>query len=56
MAKLKRKETRAFLECQECKRRTYITRFKAKGGARLELKKYCPSCRTHAGHRSRRVD
>ncbi len=56
MAKLKRKETRVFLECKECKTRGHTTRFKMKGGAKLELKKYCPSCRTHTDHRSRRVD
>ena len=56
MAKLKRKETRVFLQCKDCKRRTYTTRFKMKGGARLELKKYCPTCRKHTEHRSRRVD
>ena len=56
MAKLKRKEKRAFLQCKECDRRVYTTRFKARGGARLEVKKYCPACRKHTDHRSRRMD
>ena len=56
MAKLKRKETRVFLECKECKGRNYATKFKAKGGSKLDLKKYCPHCKKHTEHRSRRMD
>jgi large subunit ribosomal protein L33 len=56
MAKLKRKETRVFLECKECKNRNYATKFKAKGGSKLDLKKFCPHCKKHTEHKSRRMD
>jgi large subunit ribosomal protein L33 len=40
------------LACNECKRRNYsTTRNKKKTTERLELKKYCPSCRTHTVHK-----
>ncbi|MBP1635675.1 MAG: ribosomal protein [Acidobacteria bacterium] len=40
------------LACQECKRRNYnTTKNKKKTTERLELKKFCPSCRTHTAHR-----
>ncbi|MFB3855655.1 MAG: 50S ribosomal protein L33 [Vicinamibacterales bacterium] len=40
------------LACSECKRRNYnTTRNKKKTTERLELKKYCPWCRTHTPHR-----
>ncbi len=40
------------LACTECKRRNYsTTRNKKKSSERLELKKYCPSCRTHTVHK-----
>ena len=40
------------LACTECKRRNYsTTRNKKKSSERLELKKYCPWCRTHTVHR-----
>ena len=56
MAKLKRKERRVILQCTECKERNYTTRFIMRGGKRLDVKKYCPRCRKHTPHRSRRVD
>jgi large subunit ribosomal protein L33 len=40
------------LACTECKRRNYnTTKNKKKTTERLELKKYCPSCRSHKAHR-----
>jgi large subunit ribosomal protein L33 len=56
MAKLKRRERNVLLECTECKRRNYTTKFKLKGGNRLELKKYCSHDRKHTMHRGRRMD
>ena len=56
MAKLKRKERQVILACSECKGRNYITHFVMKGGKRLDIRKFCPTCRKHTPHRSRRVD
>jgi large subunit ribosomal protein L33 len=40
------------LACNDCKRRNYsTTKNKKKTTERLEMKKYCPSCRTHTVHR-----
>jgi len=40
------------LACTECKRRNYnTTRNKKKTTERLEMKKFCPWCRTHTPHR-----
>jgi large subunit ribosomal protein L33 len=40
------------LACGECKRRNYnTTKNKKKTTERLELKKFCPFCRTHTAHR-----
>jgi large subunit ribosomal protein L33 len=40
------------LACNECKRRNYnTTKNKKKTTERLEIKKYCPFCRTHTAHR-----
>jgi len=40
------------LACNECKRRNYnTTKNKKKTTERLELKKFCPWCRTHTTHR-----
>ena len=40
------------LACNDCKRRNYsTTKNKKKSSERLELKKYCPSCRAHTVHR-----
>ncbi len=43
------------LACTECKERTYITKKNRRNDPdRLELKKYCPRCRTHTAHRETR--
>ena len=40
------------LACTGCKRRNYnTTKNKKKTTERLELKKFCPSCRSHTPHR-----
>jgi large subunit ribosomal protein L33 len=40
------------LGCVECKERTYTTeKNRRNDSGRLELKKYCPRCRTHTLHR-----
>ncbi len=40
------------LACTDCKRRNYnTTKNKKKTTERLEIKKYCPFCRTHTAHR-----
>jgi large subunit ribosomal protein L33 len=40
------------LACTECKRRNYsTTKNKKKTTERLEIKKFCPFCRTHTAHR-----
>ncbi|MBE3123675.1 MAG: 50S ribosomal protein L33 [Planctomycetes bacterium] len=40
------------LACTACKRRNYTTtKNKKKTTERLEMKKYCPFCRTHTAHR-----
>ncbi len=56
MAKLKRRERNVILECSKCGERNYTTPFKVKGGSKLQLKKYCPRCRKHMEHKSRRMD
>jgi len=41
--------------CTECKRRNYTTTKNKKNDPnRLELRKYCPRCRTHTVHRETR--
>ncbi|MDI3298941.1 MAG: 50S ribosomal protein L33 [Bacillota bacterium] len=42
------------LACEECKRRNYTTSKNRKENSRLELRKYCPSCRRHTLHRETR--
>ena len=43
------------LACTECKRRNYATEKNKKNTTgRVELKKYCPWCRTHTVHRETR--
>ena len=43
------------LACTQCKRRNYATvKNKKNTTARIELKKYCPWCRTHTTHRETR--
>lgn len=40
------------MECTDCKRRNYATsKNKKTQTERIELKKYCPWCRTHIQHR-----
>ncbi|MBC7223564.1 MAG: 50S ribosomal protein L33 [Anaerolineae bacterium] len=40
------------LACTECNERNYTTeKNRRNDSARLELKKYCPRCRTHTLHR-----
>ncbi len=39
------------LACKDCKNRNYTTTKNKKLQERLELKKYCPFCRKHTGHR-----
>lgn len=40
------------LECTECKRRNYQTNKNKKNTtARVEMKKYCPFCKTHTLHK-----
>lgn len=42
------------LACEECKNRNYTTtRNKRKNPNRLELKKFCPTCRKHVNHKQR---
>ena len=41
--------------CQECKNRNYITRKNRRNDPdRMDLKKFCPTCRAHTGHRETR--
>ncbi|MFC1966378.1 50S ribosomal protein L33 [Chloroflexota bacterium] len=43
------------LACTECKERTYTTTKSRKNNPqRLELRKYCPRCRTYNLHRETR--
>ncbi|MBN1505161.1 MAG: 50S ribosomal protein L33 [Candidatus Eisenbacteria bacterium] len=43
------------LACTTCKRRNYSSmKDKRKHQERLELKKYCPFCRTHTVHKETR--
>ena len=40
------------LECSECKRRNYTTRKNKKNDTgSIEMKKYCPFCKTHTTHK-----
>ncbi len=43
------------LACTECKERNYITKKNRRNNAdRLDLKKFCPRCKTHQVHRETR--
>ena len=42
------------LACTECTRRNYATVKKKNTTGRVELKKFCPWCRTHTVHRETR--
>jgi large subunit ribosomal protein L33 len=40
------------MQCPDCKNRNYsTTKNKKKTTERLELSKYCPSCRKHTSHK-----
>ena len=40
------------LACQECKHRNYITKKNRRNDPdRMDLKKFCPTCRQHTDHR-----
>jgi len=40
------------LACTQCQERTYTSEKNKKNDSqRLELKKFCPRCRTHTAHR-----
>lgn len=40
------------LACEDCKERNYTTvKNKKKEKERMELKKYCPSCKKHTAHK-----
>ena len=40
------------LQCNDCKSRNYnTTKNRKKHSDRLELKKFCPRCRKHTGHK-----
>ncbi|HOH98011.1 MAG: 50S ribosomal protein L33 [Candidatus Cloacimonadaceae bacterium] len=42
------------LACEDCKNRNYTTtRNKRKHPNRMELKKFCPTCRKHTNHKQR---
>ena len=43
------------MACAECKNRNYITKKNRRNDPhRIELKKFCPTCRTHTVHRETR--
>jgi large subunit ribosomal protein L33 len=49
-----KKDVRAIvtLECTECRERNYTTeKSRRNDPGRIEMKKYCPRCRTHRLHR-----
>jgi len=40
------------LSCEKCKRKNYsTTKTKRTGVEKLQLKKYCPACRSHTVHK-----
>ena len=43
------------LECSVCKGRNYTVTLNTKGGKKLELRKYCKTCRAHVPHKSRKA-
>ncbi len=40
-----------WLECSVCGSRNYRTPKETRGADRLELKKFCPTCRHHTAHK-----
>lgn len=52
MAKAKDVRPVITLACSECKERNYTTQKNRRNDpGRMELKKFCPRCRTHRVHR-----
>lgn len=52
MAKAKTKRAKITLACTECKNRNYDTnKNTANHPDRVELNKYCPTCRKHTAHK-----
>jgi len=50
--KAKTKREKIILECTECKNRNYnTTKNKANDPERLEIKKYCPTCKKTTAHK-----
>lgn len=49
-----RKRVQVSLVCSECQSRNYKTTKSVEKTGRLELKKFCPSCRKHTIHRETR--
>ncbi|MBI5366051.1 MAG: 50S ribosomal protein L33 [Planctomycetes bacterium] len=43
-----------FLECGTCGHRMYRTTKNTKAQAKLELKKFCPTCRAHVPHKEKK--
>jgi large subunit ribosomal protein L33 len=44
-----------FLECTACGERPYRTQKRVKGQTyKVEVKKYCPRCRTHVLHKEKK--
>ncbi len=43
------------MACEECKNRNYITKKNRRNDPdRLEVKKFCPTCGKHTGHKETR--
>ncbi len=43
-----------FLECGECGTRYYRTTRNSKSQAKMELKKFCPTCRKRVPHKEKK--
>ena len=54
MAKKKGARDFVSLECPECGNRNYRTSKQLRGTPKLELAKYCPSCRKHTKHKEKK--
>jgi large subunit ribosomal protein L33 len=53
MAKGKKKSETVFLVCKESGEHNYSLKRKS-GGEKLNLKKYCPTCRKHTEHNEKK--
>lgn len=42
------------LECETCKMRNYRTQKQTRGAVKLNIKKFCPRCRSHQLHKERK--